>query len=129
MGRKHHQDKMWKRVLLLPTEQAKIQAVIVVLSIHTYGAKQSSLYVEGQMKAEPVPSISQLLLAVIPQHLIPLCLFSPAFACLLIQSAADRKSSSGPKRDVASGYGRPSLIWGQKSERPWQHCIPCSGDC
>lgn len=129
MGRQHHQDKMWKGLLLLPTELAKIQAVVVVISIHTYGAKQSSLHVEGQMKAEPVPSISQLLLAVVPQHLIPLFLFSPALACLLIQSVADRKSSSGPRRDVASGYGRPSLIQGQKSECPWQQRIPCSGDC
>lgn len=88
-----------------------------------------TLHVEKHMKAESMPSIPQFLLAVIPQHLLPVFSSSPALACLLIQSVADRKSSSGPRRDVASGYGRPSLIQGQKSERPWQQRIPCSGDC
>lgn len=46
---------------------------------------------------------------------------------LLIQSVPDRKSSSGPRRGVASG--RPSLIQSQESERPWQQRIPCTEDC
>lgn len=131
MRRQHHQDKMWQRVLLRLTQPAKIQPVLVMISVHTCGQTRAHCMLKDKQNPSlcpTSPSSYRLSFHSILSLLI-LILFSSALACLLIQSVADRKSSSGPRRDVASGYGHPSLIRGQKSERPWQQHIPCSGAC